>query len=412
MFEGLKTVSRLAIVAAAGMFATAASAADLGGNCCADLEERVAELEATAARKGNRQVSLTVYGQVNEMVMFWDDGFETNAYVGVNDDSRSRFGFKGSAKINSDWSAGYLIEIGLRTARSDRWTQDFDGDTLTLDLRKSAWYLQSKTFGKLTVGRESSVNSGIFDINLARINAPRFENFNNRMDVRGTDGSFLTRWDRTVPQRGYDAPTVSRSNQVRYDSPTFAGFKFAASWGQDDYWATSLRYAGEFGGFRVAAGAAYTWSNDKNSDHNDGCSTINNEVDCEGWMAGGSVMHTPTGLFVSGSYGEMTDNLRPATMASKKDVAWLVSAGIEQKWISLGKTTLYGTYYSGENNLNLIGDEDASTTWSIGINQQVSAAAMDLYLAYYNSQADLKQGGVELDTENFQAIITGAKIRF
>ncbi len=39
-----------------------AEAADFGGNCCADLEERIAELEATTARKGNRKVSLSVYG--------------------------------------------------------------------------------------------------------------------------------------------------------------------------------------------------------------------------------------------------------------------------------------------------------------------------------------------------------------
>ena len=42
-----------------------ARAADLGGDCCADLEERVAELEATTARKGNRRVSLTISGQVS-----------------------------------------------------------------------------------------------------------------------------------------------------------------------------------------------------------------------------------------------------------------------------------------------------------------------------------------------------------
>lgn len=34
--------------------ASSAQAADFGGDCCADLEERIAELEATAARKGNR----------------------------------------------------------------------------------------------------------------------------------------------------------------------------------------------------------------------------------------------------------------------------------------------------------------------------------------------------------------------
>ena len=51
-----------------------AKAADLGGDCCADLEERVAELEATTARKGNRKVSLTVSGWVNEAIFAWDDG--------------------------------------------------------------------------------------------------------------------------------------------------------------------------------------------------------------------------------------------------------------------------------------------------------------------------------------------------
>ncbi|HML30397.1 MAG TPA: porin, partial [Hyphomicrobium sp.] len=59
----------LSALAAAGLIAGSlstgsASAADLGGNCCADLEERIAELESTTARKGNRKVSLTVSGWV------------------------------------------------------------------------------------------------------------------------------------------------------------------------------------------------------------------------------------------------------------------------------------------------------------------------------------------------------------
>ncbi len=64
--------------------ATPARAADLGGDCCADLEERVAELEATTARKGNRKGSLTVSGWVKQAVFAWDDGVERNAYVGTN----------------------------------------------------------------------------------------------------------------------------------------------------------------------------------------------------------------------------------------------------------------------------------------------------------------------------------------
>ena len=57
----MKASSRFAIAAALGLVVGAGSAraADLGGNCCADLEERIAELEATTARKGNRKMSLT-----------------------------------------------------------------------------------------------------------------------------------------------------------------------------------------------------------------------------------------------------------------------------------------------------------------------------------------------------------------
>lgn len=52
---------QLALLAALGLFAgSPASAADLGGDCCADLEERIAELEATTVRKGNRKVKLEI----------------------------------------------------------------------------------------------------------------------------------------------------------------------------------------------------------------------------------------------------------------------------------------------------------------------------------------------------------------
>jgi hypothetical protein len=47
-----------------GVYAHApAKAAGLGSDCCSDLEDRVAELEATTVRKGNKKVSVTLYGQ-------------------------------------------------------------------------------------------------------------------------------------------------------------------------------------------------------------------------------------------------------------------------------------------------------------------------------------------------------------
>src|SRR5688500_7406715 len=118
----LKSTSRLALAAAAGLViggVASAQAADFGGDCCADLEERVAELEATTARKGNRKVSLTVSGHVNEAVLWFDDGFESNVYQVTNLVSQTRFRFVGEAKVSADWSAGYLLEVGVNGARSD-----------------------------------------------------------------------------------------------------------------------------------------------------------------------------------------------------------------------------------------------------------------------------------------------------
>ena len=82
-------------------------------------KERVAELEATTVPKGNKKVSVTLYGQVNKAVLWWDDGAEKNTYVVDNNYESSRFGFKGSAKIGGDWSAGYRMEIETITAQSN-----------------------------------------------------------------------------------------------------------------------------------------------------------------------------------------------------------------------------------------------------------------------------------------------------
>ena len=62
------------ILLAAGfafMSSQAVAGGSIGGDCCADLEERVAELEATTVRKGNRKVSLKLSGHVNKAILFY-----------------------------------------------------------------------------------------------------------------------------------------------------------------------------------------------------------------------------------------------------------------------------------------------------------------------------------------------------
>ena len=395
MFGGLmKTTSFVALAAIASAFAaTSVRAADLGGNCCADLEERVAELEATTARKGNRKVKLTVSGRVNEAILFWDDGGERNAYVVSNNASRTRFRFVGDAKINADWTAGYLLEIGARyanTGNRDQFSQNAGGNRNQIDIRHSAWYLDSKTFGRMWVGKTSTATDGITEINLSNATyGPDFA-------FGGTGGAFRLRASGQSGQAGLSGfATVGlltnqisgnsnvgegdRNNVIKYVSPTFYGFSVQYAYGEDDLQDVALRYAGEFNGIRVGAGIGYRKSTDINTtadgtfncanasptaiDGSSGALTISNNqsaVSCEQLGLSASVMHVPTGLYIAGSYGTAKDNKRKQLFAfngggapldvsqiKDKEDFWYIQAGIERNWLGIGKTTLYGEYYNG-----------------------------------------------------------------
>ncbi|MFN3746820.1 MAG: porin, partial [Hyphomicrobiaceae bacterium] len=128
----MKSASALAILAAAGLYGISpATAADLGGDCCADLEERVAELEATTARKGTRKVSLTISGQVSQQLMFWDDGIQSDMYVSGPTQSNSRWRMLGTAKISPEITAGFLYELEAFASQSTSQNQS-NGSGMTV----------------------------------------------------------------------------------------------------------------------------------------------------------------------------------------------------------------------------------------------------------------------------------------
>ena len=239
-----------------------------------------------------------------------------------------------------------------------------------------------------------------------------------------------------------------RNAVVKYVSPTFVGFTASATWGEDDFWDAALRYAGEFNGIRIAAGIGYKQQNGnpgKSGSDGDICADIGlateSGVDCHNISGSASVMHVPTGLFVSGSYAQYSDNNRKALFGANvkdKDTYWQILGGIEQNWFGFGKTTLYGEYahhdtgagLSSTGGINAFAAVDIQggagrlassevTLWGLGINQEISAAAMDIYVSYRNFSPDVKtsvsgieSGSAKANVQDFQAVMMGAIIRF
>lgn len=443
----------LAFVLCAPSLASAASP-DSPLACCADLEERIAELEATAANAGNRKVKLTVSGFLNEAIMFWDDGVERDATVVTNDNGRGRFAFRGLAKIDKEWSAGFRLEVGVRIENSKRFNQETLG-TGGLDVRHAIWFIESKTWGRIALGNTGGAGEGATEMNLAKtFDVAKYsdpEDVALGLFLRRKDGSIVETpsggfaWYRLLRDYGDQPGEGRRSDMVRYETPDIAGFIGLLNWGVDDAWEIGARYKAEFQGLRMVAAATYgenTFRRPTQGGYAFACLAElpgqPRDASCQQFGASASIMHDPTGLYANVAYGlahddliEQTGRFRGVTGVEDDSWFWAVEAGIQRKFMPIGTTTLFGQYYSDEGGSNarrniLEGGVESrilDTGYSYvggGIVQMVDAAALELYLYYRHSTAEMTLlPGTEnnatplaLDLDDLDVVTAGALIRF
>lgn len=348
------------LLAAAAVLALAGpvSAADLGGNCCADLEERVAELEATVAKKGNRKLTLTVSGQVSRSILFLDG--TDNRLMGDNFNSPSRFTFAGSAKISPHISAGYLIEIAVGSPDDQLVAGSLD----QLTVRHNALWIETAV-GKTWLGHTSTATDSIVEI--------------NTVDVVNLAALPIASWT------GFDG---GRQQVLKHESPAFGGFTVAAAWSDgattSEAWDVALRYAGEFNGIRLAAGIGH-------ADNGAGVNRLSGSA---------SVMHVASGIFLTGQAGRIDGGAK--IMGG--------TGGISKNWSGFGATTIFAEYSKGDDvtatvaplGLVGIGPIPELTVMGFGIVQTFDAAALDVFLDY--RQIDV---GPTVDV-----VMAGARIKF
>ncbi|MDX2288865.1 MAG: hypothetical protein NW217_08610 [Hyphomicrobiaceae bacterium] len=416
-------------------------AADLGGDCCADLEERIAELEATTARKGNRKVSLTIAGQVHQAVLFWDDGQESNAYVVGNKNDQSNVSFTGDAAVSSDLTAGFAITLRLRDTLSDEVSQDDDDSEFGLVLWEAYWFLDSKTYGRLSVGQASRVSDTAPENDLSETGVAGYagvQDMGGGFALRRTDGGLAAlAWGDL-----YNHFNGDTANVVRYDTPTFAGFTVSASWGEDDVWDVGARYEGESGGFQLAASIAYTELTDGNGIGGDG------DIDNSTIVGSIAVLHEPTGLNALVAAGNRSFDAAVAdtdgALRTPDDASFIYAKlGWLAKLNGLGPTGFYGEYgrfedfvtagVDGEGVASLASGGaqscavagvacrvtgNTAEVWGLGMVQHIEAAEMQIYIGYRHHEADFDLvDGAGSDVagdglEAFQTIIAGSKIAF
>ncbi len=408
-----------------GALPSAVYAADLGGGCCGDLEERVAELEATTARKGNRVVSLQISGQVNRALLIWDDGVDSDAYVVDPDSDGSRFRFTGKAQMKPGWTAGYIMEFNVVDSASNAVDQfnDEGANNAGFNIRQNGLYIESERLGRVSIGQLSQPTDGINEISVVTTYATVAKtHYAGAFFLRnGADESFTNiRWQDVLGAIG-----GSQDDIVRYDSPAVYGFILSASWGDNDVWDIALHYEKEWNSIKIAAGIGYL------DDQTDGFNPDGSSANHEQISGSISLQHVPTGLFVTFAAANREFEDDDLSDASN----WYVQGGISRNWFSYGATTLWADYAhfegfgegqgftvdtgitSRSQGAPGLGGGDILTSseanvWGLGIVQSFDSAALNLYAVAQFFDSDLDVDGATLDTEDHFALIIGSHIKF
>ena len=468
MFGGLtKTSSRIAIAAALGLTlggfafkATPAKAADLGGDCCADLEERVAELEATTVRKGNKKVSVTLSGWVVKSMNWWSDEDSSSFAVGDKDyDLASRFAITGSATISPGWTAGFNMTVtaagqtfGLFSNQDNEYNganSNIYGNTSgVINTLYSYIFIKSDHWGALNWGLLSpaSDNPAV----LADISGTVIES--NFVFFEGS-GFFLSENGNKFNQNTVNFTACNSLNAtgtdcfglaqpaVRYDSPTWGGFRFETSYGtyntlqglvdantfdypfgtgfgfglpqtsESHFWDFAGFYTADWNSIKISLAGAYTWME----------SNPINGAEEDYWQVGGTIMHKPSGLgvYATGAW-EMVDsatscgqgclnNLGLFTTANPSDTdMWGVKPFWRKAWSPIGATVLYGEFgqyndffgrgntlgAAATTNFCLNGSGFCTFTgseverWGLGVVQEIDSAAMHVWLRWQHQEVD------------------------
>jgi predicted porin len=427
-----------ALITVAALFFTGhVQAADLGakigGDCCADLEERIAELEASTARKDNKKVSVTIYGQVSEELRWVDGGaftagsftspklFDSHMQVQSNTNraAQSLLGVKGEAQIAPGYKAGFVLEVGLGGVLNGVAVDTFQNglDANGLYTRQTLVYIKSDAVGKLSIGKQELATYNITGFTGGNTNVAHTKMSLGDL-IGAPGGSILDLWDGGI------------SDSLKYTSPHFWASKgpdakdgvwVEADWANADQtdkiafvkdngnlFDVAIKAVKTFGEVEVGGGIGYR----DGATFDTGTGGFNIQ-DIKVWSGSAYVKHTPSGLFLNGSYGTLDFKglVTPfglCKVGCNALTGWEGQVGDDFRVTKLGRTTVFAEY--AQYDLTGLGLGSTTKSYGLGIVQAIDPAAMDLYLSWQRWQPDT--GTPKFSISDIDVVEGGMRIKF
>ena len=151
------------------------------------------------------------------------------------------------------------------------------------------------------------------------------------------------------------------------------GFTLQAAVAEDNFWDVALRYAGEFNGVRIAFGIGYMEDSEFNAAGPVRCRLSGRPLrtrDCDvkvtDFKGAASVLHVPTGLFLTGACGSREldgiDVPAAARYTGPDLTFWYIRRCLRKNFFGIGNTVLFAEYGETEGGLaqaNFLGTSSA-----------------------------------------------------
>jgi len=368
----IKTVLKSSVAAGALLALTApiGNVADAAG------------LKGTNASK----VDVTIGGRVGRAVMHVDDGEHSSIFHVDGRSTDSEWWITGTGKLTESVTVKGVLDVNALANNTSPVLSDGTAATTARASSVDNQYVKftHASMGSITIGHTSEAGDGAN--NLAYGNS-----------VNGAVGGTLSGFEFTTGTAGtFSGLTTGQfvsnldpgdSEEIRYDSPNFGGFSFAASTHQDSSGALAVRYAGKIGGMDAKAAVHYL--------KNDGAKST---------YGGSLALKHAGGLHVAAGYGAAAWESEGG--AGRHPQTLRLTAGYTAKVNSLGATDLTVHWAESED----ISADGREGEWvEVGVDQTLDAIGGSIGIAYSRIEASDADG---TDYNDLDAIVMETVFNF
>ena len=336
-------------------------------------------------------VDFSLYGQIDRAVLYSDNGDSKDLYSVDNANSNTRMGFNAGVDTSSGWLVGGRIEYGLVSNASNDVNQNKTNDATDTYI-KNRWAEMSfkhDTYGKISLGKGSSATDGTAEVDLSGTDVAAYAS------IADTAGGMLWNDSTTNTVSGTqigdvfnDFDGLGRTDRVRYDTASFAGFSLAGSGASGDAWDGALRYNRKFGETKVVAAFGASSPGD-----------VIDGVDMQ--YSGSASVLLPMGFnaTISGGVRDLKDSDRD------DPTNWYAKIGYKTSFYSAATTAFSIDYGQAE---NLAQDDDKGKTWAVTAVHDIADWGTEFYLTYRNHELDRN----DTDFDDINVVMAGARLKF